>query len=91
MRWHSARVQRSVDRGCAGLAIELRNHPNQVVDPVVRGGRQNGVLRYCEWYPEPAESENQGMYAKLFTRKPGDPKSGHIVIRRNGPVGEGFD
>ena len=24
MRWHSVRVQRSVDRGCAGLAIELR-------------------------------------------------------------------
>ncbi len=55
MRWHTARVQRSVDRGCAGLAIELRNHQSQVVDLVLSCVRlglwifHNKKGQFCHW------------------------------------------
>ena len=63
MRRLLARGRRSVDRGRAGLAIELRNHRIRVADLVIWWGRQNSASRYREWRNGPAESENRSMYA----------------------------
>jgi hypothetical protein len=63
MRRLPARERRSVDRGRAGLAIELRNHLFWVADLVTWWGRQNGTSRYREWGTGPTESETQRMYA----------------------------
>jgi hypothetical protein len=63
MRRLPVRGRRSVDRGRAGPAIELRNHLIRVADLVTWWGRQYDTLRYREWRVGPAESENRSMYA----------------------------
>ncbi len=45
MRRLPVRGRRSVDRGRAGLAIELRNHLIRVADLVMWWGRQYGTSR----------------------------------------------
>ena len=45
MRRLPVRGRRSVDRGRAGLAIELRNHLIRVADLVIWWGRQYGTSR----------------------------------------------
>ncbi len=45
MRRFLVRGRRSVDRGRAGLALELRNHQIRVADLVAWWGRQNGTSR----------------------------------------------
>jgi len=63
MRRLPVRGRRSVDRGRAGLAIELRNHLVRVADLVIWRGRQYGASRYRERRSGPAESETRSMYA----------------------------
>ena len=75
MRWYPVRVKRSVDRGRAGMAIELRNHLIRVADLVIWWGRQYGASRKSRVMHWTCGVKDPEHVRKLFERKPGDPKS----------------
>jgi hypothetical protein len=63
MRWRPVRAQRSVDRGCAGGAIEPRNTNEFRVSTLfsmAEGHAAGGVS--CESLVDPARSENPGTH-----------------------------
>jgi hypothetical protein len=88
MRRLPVRGRRSVDRGHAGLAIELRNHlisgcrPCDLVGKAIRYVALMRVAHRTRGVREPEH------VCKLFVRKPGDPR-GDWLLFIVGPVGEG--
>ena len=72
----------------AGRAIEPRNNCNRCADAISMSVRQNRWQRYRELTADPARSKNQGMYAKLHAREPGEPMFARPVDHRTGRSGK---
>ena len=85
----AVRGRRSVDRGCAGRAIELRNHHSGAPTPfsLAEGNTVGGAKR--ESSGGPARSENQGMHAHSMRENRESPCFARGPDQAGGPLEEG--
>ena len=84
MRQPAVRGRRSVDRGCAGRAIEPRNHHSGAPTPypLAEGNTAGDAKR--ESSGGPARSENQGMHARSMRENRESPALPAALIRLAG-------
>jgi len=91
-------VWRSVDRGCAGWAIELRNHQLRMSTMLNEWEDYTHACSIREYASDPSESENQSMYINFicgsreiqFLTLEFSPRFGQLRIKPNIDMNESW-